>query len=336
MYTIEKNCSLRDKNSFGVEASARRLIRFDGVADLPAIFSEMGKAERWMVLGGGNNILFTSDYDGTLLQPTDQSMAVCSEDEQSVRVRIGAGVEWDDFVAWCVAHGWGGVENLSLIPGKVGAAPVQNIGAYGAEAKDTIDRVECYFPEQDTTGMLTNAECRFGYRDSIFKRELKGRAVILSVEFLLSRRPQFKLRYGDVADRVESLGGVSLEHIRRAVIDIRQSKLPDPKELGNAGSFFKNPVVSQQKADALRADYPDMPCYPAGAGEVKLAAGWLIDRCGLRGKRWGAVGVHDRQALVLVNFGGATGRDVVDAAARVRAEVSCRFGVDIEMEVNIV
>lgn len=336
MYTIEENCSLCDKNSFGVEASARRLIRFDKAADMPAVFSEMGETERWMVLGGGNNILFTGNFDGALLQPTDQRMEVCSEDEQSVRVRVGAGVEWDDFVAWCVARGWGGVENLSLIPGKVGAAPVQNIGAYGAEAKDTIDRVECFFPVRNDTGFLSHAECRFGYRDSIFKRELKGKAVILSVEFLLSRQPQFKLRYGDIADRVEALGGVSLEHIRRAVIEVRRSKLPDPKELGNAGSFFKNPVVSPQKADALRADYPDMPCYPAEAGQVKLAAGWLIDRCGLRGKRWGAVGVHERQALVLVNYGGATGHDVLGVAAHVRAEVSARFGVDIEMEVNIV
>ena len=227
-------------------------------------------------------MLFTGDYDGTVLHPACRDIAQISDDGRTVRVRAGAGVEWDDLVAWAVRNGLGGIENLSLIPGYVGAAPVQNIGAYGAEAKDTIESVECLLIDTRETVTLSNAECRFGYRDSIFKRELKGRAVILAVQFVLARDPQFRLRYGDVEQQVEALGGVSLENIRRAVIAIRSSKLPDPRVLGNAGSFFKNPVVSQAQADFLTKKYPDMPRYATGEGRVKLAAGWLIDRCGWR------------------------------------------------------
>ena len=332
---MEENKSLRGLNSFGVDVSARRFAEFSDRAELTALLDSLPPGEKWMILGGGNNVLFTGDYDGTVLHPACRDIAQVSDDGRTVRVRAGAGVEWDDLVAWAVRNGLGGIENLSLIPGYVGAAPVQNIGAYGAEAKDTIESVECLLTDTRETVTLSNAECRFGYRDSIFKRELKGRAVILAVQFVLARDPQFRLRYGDVEQQVEVLGGVSLENIRRAVIAIRSSKLPDPKVLGNAGSFFKNPVVPREFALRLRERCPDMPFYDVDAERVKLAAGWLIDRAGWKGKREGCVGMHQRQALVLVNYGGASGGEVLALARRVQQEVRERFGVDIEMEVNV-
>lgn len=333
---MEENKSLRGLNSFGVDVSARRFAEFSDRAELTALLDSLPPGEKWMILGGGNNVLFTGDYHGTVLHPACRDIAQVSDDGRTVRVRAGAGVEWDDLVAWAVRNGLGGIENLSLIPGYVGAAPVQNIGAYGAEAKDTIESVECLLTDTRETVTLSNAECRFGYRDSIFKRELKGRAVILAVQFILARDPQFRLRYGDVEQQVEALGGVSLENIRRAVIAIRSSKLPDPRVLGNAGSFFKNPVVSQAQADFLTKKYPDMPRYAVGEGRVKLAAGWLIDRCGWRGSRLGPAGIHERQALVVVNHGGATGADIVRLARAVQQDVLERFGVTIDMEVNLI
>ena len=245
--------------------------------------------------------------------------------------------KWDELVAWSVGRGLWGLENLSLIPSSVGAAPVQNIGAYGAEAGDTIVCVE-YLSADDLSIVRLDAEaCRFGYRDSIFKHELKGCAVITAVEFCLSKRERPNLGYGDVVNEVEALGGATLGNIREAICSIRRRKPPDTAVMGNAGSFFKNPVVDAARADALRREYPDMPTYPAaGEGRVKLAAGWLIDRCGMKGYRDGRVGVHDRQALVLVNLGGATGAEVIELARTVRRRVFDKFGVEIDMEVNVI
>ena len=332
---VRENISLLGMNSFGFDVSARRLVEFASAEDLRQAFASMPSGEPWYVLGGGNNVLFTADYGGTLLHPLDRSVTLEGGDGERALVRVGAGAEWDDFVGWAVGQGLGGIENLSLIPGCAGAAPVQNIGAYGVEAKDTIESVECYLPDEDRVVALSNAECRFGYRDSVFKRELRSRAVILAVLFGLSRRPEFRLRYGDVSRRVDELGGPSLKNIREAVVAIRRAKLPDPKVLGNAGSFFKNPVVSEEQAAKLLARWPDMPRYGAGEGFVKLAAGWLIDRCGWKGRRMGPVGVHDRQALVLVHYGGGTGADVMRLARAVQRDVAERFGVRIDMEVNL-
>lgn len=336
MYTIEENKPLLGLNSFRIAATARRFVGFCGGDDLKAFFADLPAGEPWYVLGGGNNVLPTGDYDGTILHPLCRDIAVERREGDTVSVRVGAGVEWDDFVAWAVQRGLGGVENLSAIPGYAGAAPVQNIGAYGAEAKDTVECVECYLPDERRIVSLSAEACRFGYRDSVFKRELRGRAVILSVVFRLSSRPRFALRYGDVASRVRELGGESLENIRRAVTDIRQEKLPDPAVLGNAGSFFKNPVVSRAEAERLAARYEGMPVYPVPDPERrKLAAGWLIDRAGMKGYRKGRAGVHDRQALVLVNFGGATGEEIMELAREVQLRVRDAFGVAIEPEVNI-
>lgn len=326
--------SLRTRNSFGVDQQAARLIEFETPEDLRTLFAA-GIPEKWTVLAGGNNILFTRDYDGVLLTPVARGITLLSDDGDEVRVRADAGVEWDDLVEWAVGRGLWGIENLSLIPGKAGAAPVQNIGAYGCEAKDAIRRVEMYCVETGAMLTLDAAHCGFGYRESVFKHDLKGRVIITAVEIALTHTPRPRLGYGDVEREVEARGGATLRNIREAICAIRRAKLPDPAVLGNAGSFFKNPVVGAAAAERLLAEYPDMPHYPAPEGRVKLAAGWLIDRAGMKGRRKGAVGVHERQALVLVNHGGATGGEVIAFAHEVQERVCEKFGIEIDTEVNI-
>lgn len=327
---------LRGLNSFHADEKARRLVVFDAAEDLDIIFAAESRPERFYVLGGGNNILFTRYFDGTLLKPDIRGIRVMAEDDESVTVEAGAAVEWDDLVAWSVERGLWGAENLSLIPGSVGASPVQNIGAYGAEAKDTISDVRMFCPETGNFLTLSAAHCAFGYRESVFKHTLRGRAVITSVRFRLSKSPRPNVGYGDLMRETEARGGATLRNIRDAVCVIRRSKLPDTAVTGNAGSFFKNPVVDRAVADALLLRWPDMPVYPAaGEGRAKLAAGWLIDRAGMKGYREGRVGVHDRQALVLVNTGGATGGEVLALARKVQRTVFEKFGIEIETEVNI-
>lgn len=326
---------LRQRNSFHVEERAERLIEFDREEDLDLIFGK-GRPERWYVLGGGNNILFTRRFEGTLIKPSATGITVIGEDTDTVTLRAEAATDWDRMVAWCVERGLWGAENLSLIPGTVGASPVQNIGAYGAEAAGIIYRVHLYDTLRREHATLEKADCRFAYRDSIFKHELRGRTVITAVELRLGKHPAPNLAYGDLKAQVEARGGASIANIRNAVCAIRRSKLPDPDTLGNAGSFFKNPVVDNATAERLREEDPACPVYPVSAhGMCKLAAGWLIDRAGLKGFRMGRVGVHERQALVLVNFGGATGDEVIALARYVQDKVFDRFGVKIEPEVNI-
>ncbi|MBE5032758.1 UDP-N-acetylmuramate dehydrogenase [Gallalistipes aquisgranensis] len=324
-------------NSFGVPARADRMVTFDSREELRELLAD-GEilAGRWGVLSGGNNILFTQDFRGTLLHPVGKGIEVLSSDVSRVRVRVQAGLEWDDLVAWAVERGLWGLENLSLIPGYVGAAPVQNIGAYGAEAKDTVEAVELLDTGTLAPLTLAAAHCGFGYRESVFKGVLRGRAVITAVVFSLGRVPRPSLGYGDLARETAALGGPSLENIRRAVTAIRRRKLPDPKETGNAGSFFKNPVVERSVAERLKERYPDLPLYPAqDEAHCKLPAGWLIDRAGWKGHARPTVGVHGAQALVLVNRGGATGTEVLGLASDIRRDVEERFGVRIETEVNV-
>lgn len=326
---------LRQRNSFHVEEQAERLIEFDREEDLDLIFGK-GRPERWYVLGGGNNILFTRRFEGTLIKPAATGITVIGEEADTVTLCAEAATDWDRMVAWCVERGLWGAENLSLIPGTVGASPVQNIGAYGAEAAGIIYRVHLYDTLRREHVTLEKADCRFAYRDSIFKHELRGRTVITAVELRLGKHPSPNLAYGDLKAQVEARGGASIANIRNAVCAIRRSKLPDPDTLGNAGSFFKNPVVDNATAERLREEDPACPVYPVSAhGMCKLAAGWLIDRAGLKGFRMGRVGVHERQALVLVNFGGATGDEVIALARYVQDKVFDRFGVRIEPEVNI-
>ena len=332
---------LSGRNSFHVRQRAARLVEFETTDDLTAFFRK-GAPAKWTVLAGGNNILFTQDFDGVLLTPRAASIDVVAETPDAVAetpdavaVRAEAGVEWDDLVAWAVERDLWGIENLSLIPGKVGAAPVQNIGAYGAEAKDAIESVEMFCTDTCNTLILSREHCAFGYRESVFKHALRGRVVITAVTFRLSRRPRPDLGYGDLLRETEARGGATLRNIREAVCAIRRSKLPDTAVLGNAGSFFKNPVVEAAVAERLRTDYPALPLYPAAEGRMKLAAGWLIEQAGMKGHRLGCVGVHDRQALVLVNYGGATGGEVLALAHKVQEAVRAKFGVEIAAEVNV-
>ena len=336
MITTYTDHPLRERNSFHVEEQAARIIEFDAAADLDAIFAAGSEPQEWMVIGGGNNILFTRRFDGTLIHPVGKKITVKCEDDNTLLVEAEAGVDWDEFVRWTVERGAWGAENLSLIPGTVGAAPVQNIGAYGAEAKDIISVVHYYDVLLREYRSLTKEECRFAYRDSIFKGELRGRAIITSVEFRLGKSAKPLLHYGSLQADVEARGGVTLKNIREVVCLTRQSKLPDTNVLGNAGSFFKNPIVPCAVAEELQAKYENMPIYPTSDdAHRKLAAGWLIDQSGLKGYRTGNVGVHDRQALVLVNHGGATGGEVMALARYVQAQVKEKFGIEIEPEVNI-
>lgn len=335
MIRIFHNEDLTGRNSFHVHQKARQLIEFDAAEDLLGIFENHVNGE-WRVVGGCNNILFTNDVEPTIIVPRNCNIDTLSEDEQSVEIRVGAGVEWDDLVEWAVSRSLWGIENLSLIPGKVGAAPVQNIGAYGCEAKEVITAVEMFATEQRKFVTLAAEHCNFGYRESVFKHALKGRVIITNVYMRLSKIAQPKLEYGDVIGEVESLGGITLRNIREAVCNIRRRKLPDTAVTGNAGSFFKNPIVEQEIADRLSEQFPTMPRYAAAEGRCKLAAGWLIDQAGLKGFIDENVGVHPKQALVLINATGcATGSEVIAFAEMVRQKVFEKFGITIECEVNI-
>ena len=336
MIRYYQNIDISERNSFHVRQTAKLLVEFDKAEELPELFAKY-KPESWYVLSGGNNILFTQDIDAMLITPCDRSITVVGESDTAVRVKVGAGVEWDDLVAWSVERELWGIENLSLIPGKAGAAPVQNIGAYGVEAKDAIKSVDMYFVEGNNFITLAAEHCGFGYRESVFKHSLKGRVIITAIEIELSKVANPRLGYGDVIREVEARGGATLANIRDAICSIRRSKLPDTAVLGNAGSFFKNPVVENEVAERLLAEYPDMPNYPAAEeGKIKLAAGWLIDKAGLKGYREGNVGVHERQALVLVNLGGATGGEVIAFAHKIVAKVKEKFGIEISPEVNVI
>ncbi len=332
-----EHISLCDRNSFGIDVECRELVEFSHIEELRELFSVGSAPERWMVVGGGNNILFTQNFDGTIICSRAEEITIESDDECGVVINIEAGADWDGVVEWSVEQGLWGVENLSKIPGTAGAAPIQNIGAYGVELSDALVSVDYFDPATDSIHRLSREECRLGYRDSIFKRELRGRVVITSIKLRLSRSANPRLDYADLRARVEAGGEVSLRAIREVVCSVRDSKLPDPKVLGNAGSFFKNPIVRREVADKLKQTYPDIPIYHTQEPQlVKLAAGWLIDRGGLKGHREGSVGMHSAQALVMVNYGGATGREVVEFACRVQQKIEAIFGVAIECEVNIV
>ncbi|MCD7970166.1 MAG: UDP-N-acetylmuramate dehydrogenase [Alistipes sp.] len=336
MVEKKEGARLKNHNTFGIEATCRCLYTFQNREDLEQLHREGVFDGKWDVLSGGSNILFTGDYDGVLLHPAPGNIEVSGKGGDTVLVRADAGVEWDRFVEYCVDNGYWGAENLSYIPGYVGASPVQNIGAYGSEAKDIIESVELFCVGNASRMVLAAEHCGFGYRSSIFKTTLRGKAIITAVNFRLSTVPSPKLGYGDLRDSVEALGGPTLVNIRQAVTAIRKSKLPEPAELGNAGSFFKNPVVDEKIAATLKKEYPEMPVYPSTEpGLVKLAAGWLIDKAGWKGRSLGPAAVHDRQALVLVNLGGATGRDILALADAVKEAVFGRFGVRLESEVNV-
>lgn len=336
---LQRNASLKPYNTFGIDARAAVLAPFGSAQELRDLLHlpEIEGLPR-LILGGGSNVLFTRDHAGVVLLNSIGGISVAREDAGTVEVKAGAGVLWHDLVLYCVDHGWGGIENMSLIPGKVGAGPMQNIGAYGVELKDVFVELEALRMADGEVVRFDREACAFGYRESFFKREGRGRFVILNVTVRLRKDPTVNTTYGSIKAALLERGIVqpTIADVSEAVIAIRRSKLPDPSTLGNAGSFFKNPVVPMALADGLRSTMPDLITFPAHSGHVKLAAGQLIEKAGWKGFRDGAVGVHRDQALVLVNHGGATGAAILDLSSRILASVHERFGVELEREVNII
>ena len=340
--------SLLNHNTFGMDVKAKRYVEYDNEEELKAIIPTL--SGEVLHIGGGSNLLFKGDFDGTVLHSAIKGIEELSGTQLStfnfqlstseMLVRVGAGEVWDDFVAWAVDHGYGGVENLSLIPGEVGASAVQNIGAYGVEAKDVIALVEAMDLSNGQKRVFRTEECCYAYRQSIFKNELKGKYAITYVTYRLQKNPQLKLDYGNLRavleqDLLHGENRPALGLVRQAIIDIRNAKLPDPKVQGNAGSFFMNPVVSREKFLSLQKDYPQMPFYEVEGG-VKIPAGWMIDQCGWKGKSLGRAGVHDKQALVLVNHGGATSDEIIRLCNAICKDVHDKFGIDIHPEVNLI
>lgn len=335
---FQREYPLIEHNTFGMDVKAAAFFEYTSEDELRTFLLSADFEpfrNRFLAIGAGSNLLFQGDYDGLILHSMMRDLTVVGDEDDDVLVRVGSGYVWDDFVVWSVAGGLCGAENLSAIPGEVGASAVQNIGAYGAEVCQLIDTVEAL----DLEGRLrcfTNDECRYGYRDSIFKNELKGQYIITHVTYRLSKSPSLRLDYGNLRSEMEKKGEATPMAVSDAVRAIRASKLPDPKVMGNAGSFFKNPVVERWQYEHLRDVYPSIPCYPIDDTHVKVPAGWLIEQCGWKGRSLGRAAVHERQALVLVNLGGATGKEIMDLASRIVDDVHRKFGVDIHPEVNYI
>lgn len=334
---------MRIENTFGIEAEAREVITYDSEEALLEALTRIHKQYEGLPLlhiGCGSNLLFLSDYNGIILKSNIKGFTIKQETEDDVLVEVGSGEVCDEFIAQAIRHGWYGMENLSLIPGQIGAAAVQNIGAYGVEAQDVIEEVKGISLKDGSTRFWKQKDCGYGYRQSVFKSELWGQYAITRVTFRLKKHFEPKLQYGGLVKAVEEKGltkdTLTAEQLRQIIIDIRRAKLPDPKEQGNAGSFFKNPVVSREQAEHLLSDYPTMPHYPADEGKIKLAAGWLIEQAGWKGKSLGPAAVHDRQALVLVNKGGASGSDIQRLCEAIKKDVKERFGINLEPEVNFI
>ncbi len=334
---IEHDIDLQPFNTFGLSSVAERLVHVGSPEDVVEYFTSSQPSPS-LVLGGGSNMLLTRDLPGTSLKIELPGIELIQEDADHVYVKVGAGEVWHEFVLHAISQGWAGVENLSLIPGNVGAAPMQNIGAYGVEIKDVFHELEAFLTEDKSFASFDLADCAFGYRESVFKRGLKHKAIITSVTFKLSKQPSFNTSYGAINQQLEAMGveDLSIKAVSDAVIAIRQSKLPDPKKIGNSGSFFKNPVIEQVHFEQLQERYPRIVGYPAGEDQIKVAAGWLIENAGFKGKRIGNYGVHAKQALVLVNYGGATGKEVYDLSEEIIRSVQELYGIGLEREVNVI
>jgi UDP-N-acetylmuramate dehydrogenase len=337
---MKTNVSLRPYNSFGFDAVARYFVEVNDICGLQALIQSGAlQQHKVLILSGGNNVLLQDEvFDGLVVFINTKGIEILSEDENEVIVRAQAGEDWPDFVRYCVGKGWHGVENLAHIPGKVGAAPVQNIGAYGMELKDSFLQCEAIELATGEKRVFTKAECAFGYRNSVFKNELKGQYVITSVDFLLHKQAELKLEYGNIKAYLSEhdIDMPTLQQLHDAICAIRDAKLPDVKQIGNAGSFFKNPVIGAEQFEALQQQYPSIPNYPDADGMVKVPAGWLIEQAGWKGWRDEHVGVYEKQALVLVHYGGGTGYDIVELAQRIRLSVEEKFGIKISPEVNFV
>lgn len=334
---IQENISLKKFNTFGIDVFARYFMEVNTIADIQNLMDDKINGSRTrLVLGGGSNILFTRDFNGIVVKNKISGIQLIQEDAESYFLKVGAGELWHTFVMYCVENNYGGVENLSLIPGSVGAAPIQNIGAYGVEQKEVFYELEAVSLEENKVVTITKDECKFGYRDSIFKKEAKDKFIITSVTFKLFKKWMPNSSYGAINMELEKMGikDVSLQAISQAVCNIRRSKLPDPEKIGNAGSFFKNPVVSNEKFVSLQGDFPSIIAFKDVNG-MKLAAGWLIEQCEWKGKSFGEYGVHKDQALVLVNYGGANGSEIYELSGEILESVHRKFGVRLEREVVI-
>lgn len=335
---IQKNRSLKEFNTFHVEAFAKYFCEINDISELELLFADdRFRNEQKLILGGGSNILFTKDFNGIVIKHNICGIDIVSESENNILIKVGAGNNWDEYVEYTVSSGLNGLENLSLIPGTVGASPIQNIGAYGVEVKDVIESVNGLFLDNFKMRTFSNPECKFGYRDSIFKNELKNKFIVTSVIFNLSKDGKVKSDYIAIKNYIseKNITEVTPGEIRKAVIDIRRSKLPDPKEISNAGSFFKNPIISEEKFENMKLDYPDLNGYKADDNLVKISAGWLIEKCGLKGKRSKDVGIYDKQALVIVNYGNASGMEIKKFAEEIRDIVLEKFNISLQFEVNI-
>lgn len=339
MKIIRKNYSLKNLNTFGIDIKAGQFVQITSESELQEILLHpLVDKNNLFVIGGGSNLLFINDFDGTILKNEIKSVSEYKLDDKKVLLSVGAGENWDDIVNFAVGKNYYGIENLSLIPGSAGAAPIQNIGAYGVELKNVFHSLEGYFVDSCVKKTFYLNDCDFGYRDSIFKRELKGKFIITKINLVLSLEKKINLTYGALRGYFENVNitNPSLQQVREAVIKIRSSKLPDPAKLGNAGSFFKNPKVSNEELEKLKGKYPDIPFYPFEKEFFKIAAGWMIEKAGLKGKRIGNVGSHDKQALVIVNYGGATGSEILEFAKHIQQKVLDEFGILLEPEVNII
>ncbi len=337
MKTFE-NYSLLNNNTFGIDVKANYFIEYDSVEELQQLLrSDLLMESKFLHIGGGSNLLFINNYEGVILHSNIKGIDAIEGSRSVVVLKVGAGEKWDGFVEYCVSKHYGGVENLSGIPGEVGATPVQNIGAYGAEAANSIVAVECVNVKTGEEHVFTAKECRFGYRDSIFKREYKGKYIVTYVHFKLCKTGWTpNVNYGSLKEEFAKYPDASMSDVRSAVLAIRGRKLPEPKVLGNAGSFFMNPVISVEHYNKLRESFPDIPCYVLSDKEVKVPAGWLIEQCGWKGKSVGNVAVHGSQALVLINKGGANGLDIINLSDSIRASIREKFNIDLTPEVNII
>ena len=341
---IHENFSLKPYNTFGIDIKARYFAAFSTTEQLTELITGRSRLTTndslltTQILGGGSNILFTKDLDGLVLKNDVKGIKKINEDKENVYIRVGAGENWHQFVLFCIKNNWAGVENLSLIPGNVGAAPMQNIGAYGVEIKEVFHELKAFHLHEKANYTFGLNDCHFGYRDSVFKNKYKDQFVITEVTYRLNKIPKYHTSYGAVAQELEKMGvmELSIAAISQAVINIRTSKLPDPAEIGNAGSFFKNPSISKEQFEELKSEFPNIVGYKNEDGTIKLAAGWLIEQCGWKGYRKGDAGCHKKQALVLVNYGNATGKDIYALSEEILESVKKKFGVNLEREVNII
>lgn len=331
---IQKNISLKQYNTFGIDVNAKRFVSVNSVAKLKDIIA---LEKDIFLLGGGSNMLLTSDIEKLVIHLNLKGIIVNDTEKDVVYVTAETGENWHEFVLWCISQNYGGLENLSLIPGNVGTSPIQNIGAYGVEIKDTFHQLEAIEIETGKTRVFKNDDCKFGYRNSIFKNELKRKYIIINVTFKLTKnKHKTNTSYGAITTLVENKEATTIKDISDAIIKIRQSKLPDPKEIGNSGSFFKNPIIDTVSFKILKEKYPEIPHYIISDTEVKIPAGWLIEQCGFKGKRFGEAGVHSKQALVLVNYGNATGQEIYNLAKNIQQKVKETFNIDLDIEVNVI